>query len=331
MDKKSIIGFVLMGLILFGYSWFQGEQDKKASEAYMAAQREQFVADSIDRAEHPEKYLHELVEQQNDAKHNEAIAAYQQQAQERFESELEGSVDEFIDALLSEKVSAIVNIGTMPSTSRAAVEQAKKHDRMYTAIGIHPGDTRFLSDMESELKEIEEMILDPRSKCVCLGEIGLDYHYPETDKEKQMAYLVAQMEMAKRLDMPVAIHDREAHEDIMTVIRRYPEVKGVMHSFSGSAEMAKELVSLGYMISFSGTLTFTNARRPKEAAAAIPPEYIMIETDAPYLAPTPHRGKINHSGYLSYTNARLAEIKGITQEECARITDANARRLFNLK
>ena len=250
---------------------------------------------------------------------------------ERFGSELLGSVDDLIDALLSEKVSGIVNIGTMPSTSRAAVEQAQKHEKMYTAIGIHPGDTRFLSDMDSELKEIEDMILDPQSKCVCLGEIGLDYHYPETDKEKQMAYLIAQMEMAKRLNMPIAVHDREAHEDIMSVIRRYPEVKGVMHSFSGSAEMAKELVSLGYMISFSGTLTFTNARRPKEAAAVIPPEMIMIETDAPYLAPHPRRGSLNHSGNLVYTNAVLASILGIGEEECARLTEENAKRFYRIK
>lgn len=250
---------------------------------------------------------------------------------ERFESELDVSVDEFIGALLAADVSHIVNIGTMPSTSRAAIEQAKKHENMYTAVGVHPGDLRFLADDEAALSETEALILDPASKCVCLGEIGLDYHYPDTDKERQISAYVAQMEMARRLDMPVAIHDREAHEDVMSVIRAYPDVRGVMHSFSGSAEMAKELVRLGWLVSFSGTLTFTNARKPKEAAAAIPIEHILIETDAPYLAPHPKRGTLNHSGNLSYTNATLAAIKGISEDECAAITAENAKRFYGIK
>ena len=202
---------------------------------------------------------------------------------------------------------------------------------MYTAIGIHPSDTRFLSDMESELDEIETMILDKSSKCVCLGEIGLDYHYPDTDKERQMRYFEAQMLMAERLNIPVCIHDRESHADVMEVIRRHPKVKGVLHSFSGSAEMAEELVRLGWMISFSGTLTFTNARKPKEVAARLPKESVMIETDCPYLAPHPKRGTLNHSGNLEYTNAVLASIWGITPQECARITEENAKNFFRIK
>lgn len=249
---------------------------------------------------------------------------------ERFSEELEQGVDMLIDTLLSEKVSYIINIGTSPETSRQAAEQAKKHENMYTAIGIHPSDTRFLSDMESELNEIEQMILDKANKCVCLGEIGLDYHYPDTDKEKQMRYFEAQMQMAERLNIPVCIHDRESHADVMDVIRRYPKVRGVLHSFSGSREMADELVSFGWMISFSGTLTFTNARRPKEVAAAIPQESVLIETDCPYLAPHPKRGSLNHSGNLEYTNAVLADIWGISPEECAAITENNAKRFFNI-
>ncbi|MBR7116148.1 MAG: TatD family hydrolase [Clostridia bacterium] len=249
---------------------------------------------------------------------------------ERFESECEGSVDELIGALLSDSVSYIVNVGTMPSTSRLAIEQAKKFQNMYSTVGIHPGDTRFLSDLDSELAECESMLRDPASKCVCLGEIGLDYHYDGTDKEKQMRYFRAQMELARSLDIPISIHDREAHEDIMTVLRDYPTVKGVMHSFSGSAEMAKELVRMGYMISFSGTLTFTNARKPKEAAAVVPPEYLLIETDAPYLAPHPLRGSLNHSGNLKYTNATLASILRISEEECAALTEENAKRFYRI-
>ena len=146
-----------------------------------------------------------------------------------------------------------------------------------------------------------------------------------------MRYFRAQMQLARELSLPVAIHDREAHEDVMTALRDYPDVRGVLHSYSGSAEMAKELVSMGYMISFSGTLTFTNARRPKEAAAAIPHDRIMIETDAPYLAPHPKRGTLNHSGLLSYTNATLAAILGISEEESASLTEENAKRFYGIK
>lgn len=249
---------------------------------------------------------------------------------ERFTEETEMGVDNLIDTLLKEKTSYIINIGTSPETSRQAIQQAKAHENMYTAIGIHPSDTRFLSDMDAELSEIREMILDKSNKCVCLGEIGLDYHYPDTDKERQMRYFEAQMAMAEELDIPVCIHDRESHADVMDVIRRYPKVRGVLHSFSGSREMAEELVRLGWMISFSGTLTFTNARKPKEVAAALPHEFVMIETDCPYLAPHPKRGTLNHSGNLEYTNAVLADIWGITPEECAAITENNAKRFFGL-
>ena len=249
---------------------------------------------------------------------------------ERFSQEMTMGVDDFIDTLLSENVSYIINIAASPETARLVVEQAKKHDNMYCAVGIHPSDTRFIDDMDAALGEIRAILLDKSNKCVCLGEIGLDYHYPDTDKDKQMRYFVAQMEMARELNMPVCIHDRESHADVMEVIRSFPDVKGVLHSFSGSAEMAEELVRLGWMISFSGTLTFTNARKPKEAAARIPHSSVMIETDCPYLAPHPKRGTLNHSGNLEYTNAVLAAIWGITPEECAAITEQNARRFFNI-
>lgn len=235
-----------------------------------------------------------------------------------------------ISALLSGEVSGIINVGTSPETCRAAIEQAEKYDNMYLALGIHPSDTRFLSDMDAELAEIENMIKNQGRRCVCLGEIGLDYHYPDTDKERQHRYFRAQMALAERLGLPVCIHDRDSHADVMAVIREFPNVRGVLHSYSGGVDMARELVELGYMISFSGTLTFTNARRPREVAATLPHDRILIETDCPYLAPHPLRGTLNHSGNLKYTNATLAEILGITEEECAALTEANAKRFFGI-
>ena len=249
---------------------------------------------------------------------------------ERFEGELNGSVDELIGALLKDSVSYILNIGTSPETSRKAIEQAKRYERMYTAIGIHPSDSYYISDMEKALSEIEDLIKDPASKCVCLGEIGLDYHYENTDKQMQRQYFERQMAMAERLGLPVCIHDRDAHSDVMDVIRSYPKVKGILHSFSGSREMAEELVKLGYMISFSGTLTFKNARKPKEVAVAIPKENILIETDCPYLAPHPLRGTLNHSGNLKYTNEVLASLLEMSEEECSILTENNAKRVFGL-
>ena len=174
------------------------------------------------------------------------------------------------------------------------------------------------------------MILDKSNKCVCLGEIGLDYHYPDTDKAKQMLYFERQLALAEKLGIPVCIHDRDAHGDTLETLKKHPAVRGILHSFSGSPEMAEELVRMGYYISFSGTLTFTNARKPREVAAILPKDKVLIETDCPYLAPHPHRGKINHSGYLAYTNATLASIWGISEEECAKITAENSRRAFGL-
>lgn len=250
---------------------------------------------------------------------------------ERFESESDICTDELISSLLESSVSGIINIGTSPETSRLAIEGARRHANMYTAIGIHPSDSQYLTvSMDDALCDIESLIRNSENKCVALGEIGLDYHYPDTDRDCQMRYFEAQMTLADTLGIPVSIHDREAHGDIMDVIRRFPSVRGVLHSFSGSAEMAKELVGRGYMISFSGTLTFTNAKRPREVAAVLPQSSVMIETDCPYLTPHPHRGRLNHSGYLEYTNRTLAEVFGITEEECAMLTEENARRFFGI-
>ena len=201
---------------------------------------------------------------------------------------------------------------------------------MYTAIGIHPTDGQRIADIDGALADVERMIQVPENNCVAIGEIGLDYHYPDTDKEKQKYLFERQMEMAERLGLPVCVHDRDAHGDVMETVTRHRDVVGVMHSFSGSAEMVRELMRLGWYVSFSGTVTFTNARRVREAAAAASPDRVLIETDAPYLAPHPLRGTCNHSGNLVYTNAALAAALGITPETCAAVTQENAVRLFGI-
>ena len=141
----------------------------------------------------------------------------------------------------------------------------------------------------------------------------------------------AQMALARELDLPVIVHDREAHGDSLDIVREFPGVRGVFHCFSGSAEMARELVKLGWMISFTGVLTYKNARKAVEAAQAVPLERIMIETDSPYMAPVPHRGERNHSGYVGLICERLAELKGIPADECSRVTLANGRRFFHIQ
>ncbi len=250
---------------------------------------------------------------------------------ERFASpECPSGVHALLDGLFADRVDTIINIGTDPQTSRAAIAQAKAYERMFCAVGIHPTDGQRLASFDDALCDIRALAQDPENKCVCIGEIGLDYHYPDTDRASQMYLFGAQLELAEALDLPVSVHDRDAHGDVMDILRAHPHVRGVVHSFSGSAEMAKELVSRGFYISFSGTLTFTNGRRAAEAAAVVPPTQVLIETDAPYLAPHPLRGQLNHSGNLLYTNRRLAQILGMSEEACARQTAENAARLFRL-
>ncbi len=249
----------------------------------------------------------------------------------RFENELgTAELDALLTALLAGEVPRIVNVATDPASARLCIAGAQRYPGMYTALGIHPSDGQGIEDTEAALHEIEALLRDPSSRAVALGEIGLDYHYDGTDREVQKALFRAQMEMAERLSLPVVIHDREAHGDSVAIVREFPRVHGVFHSFSGSAEMARELCSLGYYISFSGTVSFKNAERVRAAAAAVPKDRLLIETDCPYLAPHPHRGKLNHSGYLAFTNEALAEAVGLTPEACAELTYQNACRLFLL-
>ena len=237
------------------------------------------------------------------------------------------------DALLtrlfeSGEVDTVINVGTDVPASLLAIAQAARFPKMYVAAGIHPSDAMRYPDMDVELEKLEKILSDPQNKIVALGEIGLDYHYPDTDKTRQTAYFTSQLALAKKLDLPVVIHDREAHGDCFDAICAAPGVRGVFHSYSGSAEMAKELTRRGWYISFSGTLTFKNANRVREAAQAVPRDRLLLETDAPYLAPHPMRGRLNHSGLMIHTVGTLAELWECAPEEAASVTAQNAKNLF---
>lgn len=251
----------------------------------------------------------------------------------RFASEeCPGGVDTLLDSLFDAcDLAGIVNVGTDIPSSYAAIAQAKRYPLMYAAAGIHPSDAQRYPAMEAELAKLEVLLQSAReNKIVALGEIGLDYHYQETDKKVQAEYLDAQLALAVRYHMPVIIHDREAHGDCLDAVCRHPGVFGVFHSYSGSAEMAQELIRRGFYISFSGTITFKNATKIAAVAASLPRDRVLIETDCPYLAPHPFRGRLNHSGLMKYTAIKLGELWGVECEEAAKITLQNAKRLFCL-
>lgn len=248
-----------------------------------------------------------------------------------WDDKLKDDTATLISAFFSTGGVGVVNVGTSPETSRLAAEQARICPHMVTALGIHPTDAAELTGTpEAEVDKIRAMLLEPSNRAVAVGEIGLDFHWEPYDRTLQQTYFDLQMELARELSLPVVVHDRDAHGACLDTVRRYPDVRGVFHSYSGSAEEAHELCRRGWYISFSGTLTFKNACRVREVAASVPRERILIETDAPYLTPHPHRGERNHSGYLHLTCEVLAEVLGVTPDEASAITYENARALFRL-
>ena len=235
--------------------------------------------------------------------------------------------DAVLSGLPDRGVGLVVNPGCDLPSSRKAVELARRYPFVYAAVGVHPEDCADWED--AQLAQLRVLAAQP--KVVAIGEIGLDYYWKENPpKELQKEVFRRQLELAAELGLPAIVHDREAHGDCMDLVREYPEVTGVFHCFSGSAEMARELVGRGWMISFTGVLTYPNARKAVEAAQAVPLEKIMIETDSPYMSPVPCRGQRCDSGLVVHICQRLAEIKGVSPEECARITMENGRRFFRI-
>ena len=249
---------------------------------------------------------------------------------ERYETSTWGSTEGMISAAVEAGLCGAVNIGTNVEDAKKAIAFAEKYPFIYAAVGMYPSEAQYAGNkLDEHLSLIEKMMSHP--KVVALGEIGLDYHYDDTDKAVQQYAFDAQMQMAERCGMPVVIHDRDAHGDVMDIIRKYPNVHGVLHSFSGSAEMARQLTNLGWYISFSGPVTYKNAAKVKEAAQIVPDEYLLVETDSPYLPPTPHRGETNYPGYVAYTVRAIAELRGKSEEEVAELTVDNAKRFFRIK
>ena len=235
--------------------------------------------------------------------------------------------DAVLSSLPEKGVSLVVDPGCDLESSAMAVELAQQYPFLYAAVGVHPEDCADWEDDWTDL--IAELAAAP--KVVAIGEIGLDYYWKENPpRELQQEVFRAQLGLAEALGLPVIVHDREAHGDCMDIVRQFPNVRGVFHCYSGSAEMAKELVRLGWMISFTGALTYPNARKAVEAAQAVPMDRLMIETDSPYMAPVPCRGRRCDSSLVVHTCARLAEIKGLTLEECARVTLDNGKRFYGI-
>ena len=204
---------------------------------------------------------------------------------------------------------------------------AARYDYIYAAVGSHPDAADEVND--AVLEEYRKLCkLNPKIKAI--GEIGIDYHYEDIPRQLQLKAFRAQMKLAQELDLPVIVHERDAHEDGMAVVKEFPTVKGVFHCYSGSAEMARQLVELGWYIGFTGVLTFKNARKAIETALAIPLERIVLETDCPYMAPEPFRGKRNDPGKLYRMAEKLAEIRGMTVEEIHRITTENGKKLYRI-
>ncbi|MFX3624217.1 MAG: TatD family hydrolase [Ectobacillus sp.] len=243
---------------------------------------------------------------------------------EQFEEDL----DEVIERAKEAGVSHIVVVGFDGVTIPKAMELAETYSFIYAAVGWHPVDAIDMTD--EHLQWLEELAAHP--KVVALGEMGLDYYWDKSPKDVQKEVFRKQIRLAKKVKLPIIIHNREATQDIVDILREEEasEVGGIMHCFSGSVETAKQCIDMNFLISLGGPVTFKNAKKPKEVAAEIPMDKLLIETDCPYLAPHPFRGKRNEPGYVKLVAEEIAAQKGISYEEVARITAENAKRLFGI-
>ena len=235
--------------------------------------------------------------------------------------------DQLLATFCDAGVGWVLNAGCSLESSKESIALAEKYHWIYASVGSHPD---IADEVNADVLEAyRQMCRHPKVKAI--GEIGLDYHYETIHRDEQKRAFRAQMALAQELNMPVIVHERDAHEDGMAIVKEFPGVTGVFHCYSGSAEMARQLVDLGWYIGFTGVLTFKNARKAVETAASIPIERILLETDCPYMAPEPFRGGRCHPGLLSYMAKKLAEIRGLSEEEVIRITTENAKRMYRIE
>lgn len=232
-----------------------------------------------------------------------------------------------LQGLKDKGVVGVLNCGASMDGARMSVELSHKYDFIYAAVGVHPEHANIVnSEIIQELRDLANY-----SKVRAIGEIGLDYYYEENpSREIQKAAFRFQMELAKELKLPVVIHDRDAHKDTLDILKEFPEVIGTVHCFSGSVEFAKECLKLGYYIGFTGVITFKNAKKIAEVACIVPMDRILVETDCPYMAPTPHRGKRNQSDYIQYIIEKISEIKGKSIEQIEEQTIFNIKNLLKI-
>ncbi len=234
--------------------------------------------------------------------------------------------DSLLASLPEAGIVGIINCGTDVKSSLESLEMAEKYPFVYAACGYHPESALDFND--DNLLEIDKML--SHRKCVAVGEIGLEYHYDFVPEDVQKYVFEKHFELAVKYDMPVIVHDREAHADTMELLKKY-NPKGVLHCYSGSAEMAKEVLKMGMYIGLGGAVTFKNAVKPVEVAEMIPLDRLLLETDCPYMAPVPMRGKRNNSAYIEYVAEKIADIRGISAQELLCITADNTKKLFNIK
>ena len=234
---------------------------------------------------------------------------------------------ELLTALPGQGLALVMNPGCSLASSRNVDKLTREYDFLYGAVGSHPD---VADEVNEEVLEEYRMLCKQNPKIKAIGEIGLDYHYEDIPREIQLRAFRLQMELARELKLPVIVHEREAHEDGMKVVAEFPDVKGVFHCYSGSAEMARQLVSQGWYIGFTGVLTFKNARKAVEVASSIPLERIVLETDCPYMSPEPFRGKRNDPGKLYRMAEKLADIRGLSVDEIHAITVENGKRLYRI-
>ena len=232
-----------------------------------------------------------------------------------------------LQGLKNKGVELMMNVGCCLESSRDCIAMAEKYPFVYASVGSHPDSA---DEVNEEVLEEYRKLCKLHSKVKAIGEIGLDYYYEDIPREVQKQAFRMQMELAQELDMPVIVHEREAHDDGMRIVKEFKKVTGVFHCYSGSAEMARQLVDLGWYIGFTGVLTFKNARKAVETAERIPLERIVLETDCPFMAPVPFRGKRNDPGYLYLMAECLAELRNISVEEVHRITTENGKQLYRI-